>query len=173
MSDQEKIFLSIGSNIHDKYENMKKCLNILDNHPHIWLIHKSHIYQTPPLYNTKQEDFFNMVIQIETNLIPIDLLHQLKAIELKIGRNMINQKNSPRVIDLDILVYGQLEINTKILKIPHPEIINRKFVLKPWNDIDSNFFISKYSRTIKQLLNDTNDKSIIKRMLIIDNENIV
>ena len=64
----------------DRYQNLKKGIDLLNDHPHIWVIDQSHIYQSPPMYYLEQDDFYNMVIQLQTNLTPIDLLNEIKSI---------------------------------------------------------------------------------------------
>ena len=85
---------------------------------------------------------------------------------------MEDGKNMPRVIDLDILAIGDLLIHSKLLEIPHPKIIERKFVLKPWNDIASNFIVPKINKTIAELLKITKDTSPAHMVLIIDDEEL-
>ena len=84
MSDNERIFLGLGSNLENRYKNLILGINLLNDHPHIWVTNKSYIYQTPPMYYKKQNDFFNMVIEIEMNLNPLQLLHNIKEIEINI-----------------------------------------------------------------------------------------
>ena len=167
--DNEEIYIGLGSNIEDRYLNMEKGINLINSHPHIWVTKKSKVYQSPPLYNHNQNFFYNMVIMIETNLLPIDLLKFLQKIETKIGRKKTNKKNMPRELDLDLLAYGNIEINTKILTLPHPKIKERKFVLKPWNDIAPDFYLKKYSNNISNLLLLTSDHSKINMVLILEN----
>ena len=173
MNDEEKIYLALGSNINDKYNNLKNCLYLLDEHPHIWITNKSHIYQSPPMYNIEQEDYYNMVIEIETNLIPIDLLNQLQKIEIKLGRENKREKNMPRIIDIDILTCADIEINTDILKIPHPKIYDRKFVLKPWNDIAPKFKVPGQNALVSEILENTDDNSDVRMVLIVDKEGML
>ena len=168
MSDEQKIFLGLGSNIDDRYYYLKSCMNYLDNHPHIWITDRSYIYQSKPMYYSSQDDYYNMVIKIETNLNPVELLMELKIIENKLGRVKRNKKNMPREIDIDILVYGDMEIDSNILTLPHPCISERAFVLKPWNDIAPNFIINKYNQTVNQMLNDIKISNDIS-MLLLDN----
>ena len=102
MSDQQKIFLGLGSNLGERYNNLNNAILLLNSHPHIWIIEKSHIYQSPAMYISEQDDFYNMVIQIETNLIPIELLNEVKLIEKKLGRKITVKKNMSRNIDIDM-----------------------------------------------------------------------
>ena len=68
----------------DRYQNLKKGIHQLNDHPHIWVTDHSHVYQSTAMYQTDQDDFYNMVVEIDTNLIPIDLLTEIKKIEIKV-----------------------------------------------------------------------------------------
>ena len=170
MPDNSRIFLGLGSNMGDRYQNLKKGIHLLNNHPHIWVINQSHTYQSAPLYHTDQEDFYNLVVEIDTNLIPLDLLNGIKKIEKKAGRNSKSKKNMPRILDIDILAIGDLQIHSALLEVPHPRISERKFVLKPWNDIAPNFQLPESSATIADLLDKTEDDSQVRMVLILDKE---
>ena len=132
MPDDSRIFLGMGSNMDDRYENLKQGIKLLNEHAHIWIVGSSHVYQSPAMYYLEQEDFYNMVIEIETNLNPLQLLHEIKKIEALAGRNPEDRKNMPRTLDVDILAVGDLLIRSNILEIPHPKISERKFV---WIDL--------------------------------------
>ena len=169
----DDIFLSLGSNIGDRYKHLKSGIHHLNEHPHIWVTDQSHVYLTKAMYNIAQDDFYNMVIKIETNLTPLDLLKAIQSIELKVGRTKKNKKYMPRILDLDILVYGDLLIHSDLLEIPHPGISERKFVLKPWNDISPEFNLPNYSAKVSDLLENTNDNSDIRMVLILDKEGMI
>ena len=171
MPDDNRIFLGLGSNMGDRYQNLKKGIHLLSNHPHIWVIDQSHIYQSAPLYNTDQEDFYNLVVEIDTNCIPLDLLNEIKKIEKKVGRDLKSKKNMPRILDIDILAIGDLQIHSELLEIPHPRISERKFVLKPWKDIAPNFKLPDNSLTITELLDTIDDDSQVRMVLIMDKDN--
>ena len=171
MPDNSRIFLGLGSNMGDRYQNLKKGIGLLNNHPHIWVIDQSHVYQSAPLYHTDQEDFYNMVVEIDTNLIPLDLLNGIKKIEKKAGRDSKSKKNMPRILDIDILAIGDLQIHSKLLEVPHPRISERKFVLKPWKDIAPNFQLPGNSLTITELLDTIDDDSQVRMVLIMDKDN--
>ena len=115
MSEDQHIFLGLGSNVGDRYQNLKFGIDMLNAHPHIWVMEKSHVYQSPAMYNTDQDEFYNMVIEIDTNLIPVDLLNEIKTIEKKVGRKVEKKKNMPRILDIDILAIGSLQIHSGLL----------------------------------------------------------
>ena len=105
-----------------------------------------------------------MVIHIETIYLPDKLLEVCKKIEIKMGRNLNSKKNYPRIIDIDILSFDDCTINTTILRIPHPLLHQRKFVLEPWCEISSTYYLDKYKKNIKCLLKDTKDNSKVVKL---------
>ncbi|MFV9511705.1 2-amino-4-hydroxy-6-hydroxymethyldihydropteridine diphosphokinase [Tepidibacillus sp. LV47] len=129
-----RVFLSLGSNIGDREYFLKKAIADLDSHPQIRLINQSPIYETEPFGYKDQPDFLNMVIEIETDLDPYQLLQVTQSIENKLGRKR-EIHWGPRTIDIDILLYGKRRIVSPELIIPHPYIKERLFVLKPLSDI--------------------------------------
>ena len=173
MSEEQQIFLGLGSNMGDRYQNLKKGIHQLNDHPHIWVTDQSHVYQSPAMYQTDQDEFYNMVVEIDTNLIPIDLLIEIKKIEIKAGRILESKKNMPRILDIDILAIGDLQIQSASLEIPHPGISERKFVLKPWSDIAPKFTLSNSSQTVSDLLENTADFSEVRMILILEKEGMI
>ena len=173
MSEEQQIFLGLGSNKGDRYQNLKKGIHQLNNHPHIWVTDQSYIYQSPAMYQTDQDDFYNMVVEIDTNLIPIDLLTEIRKIEIKSGRIPKSKKNIPRILDIDILAIGNLKIQSASLEIPHPGISERKFVLKPWSDISPEFTLPDSSQTVSDLLDNTTDISQVRMVLILNKEGMI
>jgi 2-amino-4-hydroxy-6-hydroxymethyldihydropteridine diphosphokinase len=127
-------YLGIGSNLGDRKKNIKRALEILENIEGIRIEKVSKIYETEPLGGPPQGEFLNGVIKIKTSLSPFQLLRILKRIEKDLGRKK-RVRFGPREIDLDILFYGGKIINTRTLKIPHPRIFEREFVLKPLTEI--------------------------------------
>ena len=173
MAEDLRIFLGIGSNIDDRYQHMKLGIQLLNNHAHIWVINQSHIYQSAAMYYQNQEYFYNMVIEIETNLNPLQLLVEIKKIEAQLGRNPEDRKNMPRALDVDILTFGDLLIRSNLLEIPHPKIFERKFVLKPWHDIAPEFMVPNVDKKIAELLEITEDISSTRMVLILGKEDSI
>ena len=171
MSEQNRTFLALGSNLDDRLLNLKNGIIMLNKHPHIWVLKTSYIYESEPMYNTNQNSFFNMVIEIDTNLIPQDLLAVIKKIEKLNGREHSVLKNMPRTLDIDIIAIGELKINNKALNIPHNKILERMFVLKPWADIAKTFKVIAYNLTVGELLEISPDSSELT--LILDNEGLL
>ena len=146
-----KVFLSLGSNLGDKLENLNNAITKISLNEHIKISSCSNIYQSKPMYNLNQDDFLNMVIEIETNFRPIELMKYIKDIEILLGRSFDQKHNYPRVIDIDILDYENQLFNTPELTIPHPKLFERMFVLKPWSEISPDYVINN-GKTIKDLM---------------------
>ena len=146
------IFLSLGSNIGDRLNNLKKASSLIKKDKRINIISKSRIYETSPMENFNQGKFLNQVIKINTKISPFELLDFIKIIENEMGRIKYKKRYMPRIIDLDILAYHDLLFDNQVLSIPHPKIKFRKFILKPWTDIAPNYILPNSKSTIKELL---------------------
>ncbi|MDI6640921.1 MAG: 2-amino-4-hydroxy-6-hydroxymethyldihydropteridine diphosphokinase [Elusimicrobiota bacterium] len=127
-------YIGVGSNIGNRKKNILLAKELLENQQKIKIVMCSSIYETAPWGYKNQPKFLNAVWKIKTELSPEELLKLLKSIEKKLGRTQ-TVRWGPRKIDLDILFYGNRKLNKKNLKIPHPEIFNRDFVLKPLYEI--------------------------------------
>ena len=122
-----EVILSLGSNLNDRENNLTKALSELSQI--CSLTKQSKIYETPPWGKTDQANFLNQVVVAETKLQPQELLEQIHLIEAKLGR-VRQEKWGPRIIDIDILYYGNLILNQENLIIPHPYLQERAFVLE-------------------------------------------
>ena len=144
------VFLGLGSNIGNKEDNINKALAFISE---LYIVKKiSHLYVTEPVGNIKQEWFLNCVVEIQTDVDPKKLLSAVKSIERKLGRKKTVQ-NGPRIIDIDILFYGDHILKTKNLVIPHPSIQDRLFVLQPMMDINPDLIHPVLKRSIHELYN--------------------
>ena len=152
-------FLSLGSNMGERLGNIDEAIRLIKSSPDNLFLLKSEVYESKAMYNTELNDFYNVVIKIKTLLSPMDLLTFIKDIEKKMGRVKGTARYSNRPIDIDILSYGDNVINSKDLTIPHPKIKERKFVLKPWSDIDSSYILARSNKKILDLLDETSDNS--------------
>ena len=122
------------------------------------------------MYLLDQPNYYNMVVEIGTNLDPLNLLKVIKEIEVKCGRVKNDIKNMPRELDIDILSIDDLIIETNVLSIPHVKISERLFVLRPWNDIAPNFVIPIIDKTVANLLKENKSDSSLRMLLIVDNK---
>lgn len=129
-----RCYISIGSNLGDRNKNITEAINKLRGIDGIEVKKISPIYETEPVGGPIQPNYLNGVIEIETVLGPRDLLYKLQEIENDIGR-VRTVKNRPRIIDLDILTYGDLKVDEPDLKIPHPRMAEREFVQRPLHDL--------------------------------------
>jgi 2-amino-4-hydroxy-6-hydroxymethyldihydropteridine diphosphokinase len=132
MKNIETVYLALGTNLGKRTENLVKACAELKNFVQIERV--SHIYETPPWGITDQPKFLNQVIKATTLLSPQDLLKAAKDIEVKLGR-VPSEQYGPRLIDIDILVYGCHEVSSPDLTIPHPHLTERAFVMVPLAEI--------------------------------------
>ena len=150
-------YISIGSNIGDKLANCRNGISALCR-PDISILEgQSRFYRTKPVDYEDQDWFINGVVKIETGLKPHDLFRRLKQIEKNAGRTDHGVRFGPRVLDLDILIFGDLIMDTDYLIIPHPRMHKRRFVLQPFCDIDDKLEHPVLKRNMKDLLDDLGD----------------
>lgn len=143
-------YLSMGSNMGDKAENLRQALKHLTDTPNIEVTGKSSLYETDPVGDTDQDFFLNGVVEIKTTWEPTDLLNITQGIENRLGRKRIRHWG-PRTIDIDILLFNDaLESNPQLI-IPHPEMHRRRFVLVPLMELNPNLIIPGRGE-IKKLL---------------------
>ena len=156
------VYIGFGSNIGDQLAHIQNAIHALSKTEGITLRKISSIYKTDPVGYEAQAQFLNGVAAIQTNLPPISLLHTLKNIETEVGRQH-RIRWGPREIDLDILIYGDLCLQTEKLIIPHPEMHLRRFVLVPLAEIAPDVMHPVFQETIQTLLEHLeDDKSVHK-----------
>ncbi|HZK44275.1 MAG TPA: 2-amino-4-hydroxy-6-hydroxymethyldihydropteridine diphosphokinase [Syntrophomonadaceae bacterium] len=146
-----EVYLSLGSNIGEKKLYLQKALIQIGKLKETEVIKFSSLYITEPWGKTDQDEFLNQVIQIKTSLPAIDLLHSLQKIEINMGRHR-SEKWGPRRIDIDILLYGDQVIHTEELKVPHPFMKQRLFVLVPLEEINQNVIFPDDGTKIQEVL---------------------
>jgi len=125
-----RAWLSLGANIGDPPAQLAEAIRRLDAHPDIRVTRQSAVIRTAPWGRTDQPDFANMAAEVETGLEPVDLLHAALDIERDMGR-VRHEVWGPRLIDIDIVAYERLEMQTGRLTLPHPHAHERAFVLDP------------------------------------------
>lgn len=153
----ETVYLALGTNLGDRVENLRAALEALLAVTVIQEV--SPVYETPPWGVTEQPAFLNMVVRAETQLDPLDLLRALKDMEVRLGRTP-NFRYGPRLIDLDILFYGQQVVALENLTIPHPRLPERAFVLVPLSAMAPDLRHPLYSKTVSELLSAVNASEI-------------
>lgn len=124
-------YIALGSNLDDPRAQVLRAANELKELPRSRFVGRSSLYASPPLGGMKQPDYINAVAAIQTQLGADELLDELQAIEGRMGRPAVHERWGPRIIDLDLLLLGTQRCATARLTLPHPEIVQRSFVLYP------------------------------------------
>jgi 2-amino-4-hydroxy-6-hydroxymethyldihydropteridine diphosphokinase len=145
-----KIFLITGGNIGDRKKNLKAALGLIQSKIGK-IIRSSKIYETDAWGITDQKSFYNQVHVVESDFSAQEVMKKILKIEEEMGR-VRTIKNAARIIDIDILFFNEDIVNQQNLTIPHPQIINRRFVLSPLNEIASNMIHPVYKKNIHELL---------------------
>lgn len=156
------IYLLLGSNLGDSQAMLKRAADLID-HRVGKIINSSSTYATKAWGIENQPDFLNQVVEIECELLPKSLLINVNHIEKALGRKRLVKWGS-RVIDIDILYYGELIVDTVDLIIPHPENQNRNFVLVPMAEIAPDLLHPIFHLTQSQLLDRCKDELSVKKM---------
>jgi len=143
------IYLALGTNLGDRFANLQVAIAALP--PAVRVQVQSPVYETPPWGLTDQPAFLNMVLKGETALAPVELLKSLKLLETELGR-LPTVRWGPRRIDMDILFYDKLILNTPELTIPHPRLHERAFVLVPLADLEPDLVHPVLGKPIHELL---------------------
>ena len=128
------ILIGLGSNLGERECQLEQALQRLEQAGDLRIVSVSNLYETKPVGDTDQPEFLNMAARLETLLTPLDLLKQCLAVENEMGR-LRTRRWGPRIIDIDLLEYDARRVRLAELILPHPEIVNRGFVLIPLNDI--------------------------------------
>jgi 2-amino-4-hydroxy-6-hydroxymethyldihydropteridine diphosphokinase len=129
-------YLGLGSNVGDRIAHLRAAIAALPEHG-VEVEAVSSAYETEPVGEVlDQSDFLNAAIRIRTELEPEELLEVCKAIEVERGRMLAASRHSPRPLDIDLLLLGDLELSTERLTLPHPEVTSRRFVLAPLLELD-------------------------------------
>lgn len=159
----KEVYLGLGTNLGNKFENLRQCLLYLTECEELKLIEMSSIYESPS-WGFESFPFYNMVVRLQTTLSPDELLSFINSIEMLMGRNKkTSEKNyQARIIDIDILFYGNESIVNNHLIIPHPEINNRDFVVIPLLEIIQDADVSLIQLETKKLKIKKNNLNLLK-----------
>lgn len=156
------VFLGIGTNLGNRESNLKEAVALIEENIGT-VVKSSSVYETEPWGFKTKEEFLNMVVKIETKLNPAEVLGSILKIETQLGRIRNKKQYESRVIDIDILLYGDEVIDEVSLKIPHPLVHERKFVLVPLCEIEQNFVHPVLKKTMASLLEVCEDKSNVRK----------
>ena len=151
------IYIALGTNLGDRIENLRAAIRSLP--PHFERVRPSRTFETPPWGFADQPAFLNMAVHARTSLSPAESLARLKQVEVELGREQ-TFRWGPRLIDLDILFYDDLVVDTPPLVIPHPRLHERAFVLVPLMDIAPDLVHPAFGKTVRQLLTAVNPSGI-------------
>lgn len=156
------VFLGIGTNLGDREHNLVKTVEMIEEFigP---VIRSSSTYETEPWGFQSENKFLNLVLKVETNLTPSGILGRILRIESLLGRLRGPERYSSRIIDIDILLYENMVIDEESLKIPHPLLHERKFVLVPLCEIAPDTIHPVFWKTFRELLLVCKDRSEVKK----------
>lgn len=155
-----RVYLSLGSNLGDRENNLRSAIAALPfTHFHVSKV--SSLYETEPVDYFDQPWFLNCVVEGETESQPAELLRALRAIEVQLGSQKAFAKG-PRLLDIDILLYSDLSLDTSELQIPHPRMLERKFVLAPLAEIAPAIRHPSWPANARDLLAHSTDASVVR-----------
>lgn len=157
-----RAFIGLGSNLGERESMIRSALDALAKLPETAVVRASSLYDTEPVGEAEQPNFLNAVAQVDTQLTARQLLWNLLLIEKRLGR-VRTQKWGPRTIDLDLLLYGDIVIEDHDLRVPHPEITRRSFVLVPLVELDPALLHPVTGETMLTHLSRLNTRPPVKR----------
>lgn len=162
MTKKTKGFLALGSNLGDRKTYLRKAILLIDDLPGVSVMELSHIYETTPV-GGEGSFYLNMVLAFESTLPPKILMEQLLEIEYLLGRRRSGRPNEARVIDIDMLLYGDIIIEDFNLTLPHPRMHTREFVLTPLSELAPTVRHPVSGKSIQELLAEAEKTGVIKK----------
>lgn len=156
-----EVYLALGSNLGNSIANIEQAIHLLKKHLHT--VTRANLYSSKAVGYTDQPDFRNTAIKARTDLTPMELLEFIKSVEQEVGR-ISRFRWGPREIDIDIILYDILILDSDVLKIPHPEYLKRDFVIQPLMDINPKLYDPRSKILLSKILHDlaANQKSNLR-----------
>ena len=158
---KHSVYLGLGSNVGDRMEYLAAAIRGIADFDMTVVDDVSNVYKTEPVGDVPQNDFLNLCISVKTDLNHFAFHRRMKDLEQMIGRTE-SVRWGPREIDIDLLFFDAIVVNTSVLTIPHKEIINRKFVLQPLSEIAPLFVHPAYKKSLSELNNEAVDDHAIE-----------
>ena len=157
----ETVYLSAGSNLGARKKILILAIRRLSRTLGIHVIRVSQLYETEPWGRRKQPYFLNCIIELKTLFSPMLLLRKLKDIESNAGREPEHDRWDPRTLDLDIILFGDVVMNTQELTIPHAQLTRRQYILQPLATLCPDFIIPSLGKTVNDVLKSCKDTSSV------------
>jgi|SRR5215472_1136636 len=158
----KRVYLSLGSNLGDRQTNIEHALARLGP-AGVHVLQVSSLYRTEPVGYKPQPWFLNCAAEVETDLMPLQLLRRCQTIQRELGRRP-GLRDGPRTIDIDILFYENAVVHSPELTLPHPRMADRRFVLVPLSEIAASSRHPATQRTVREMLDETSDRSQVVRL---------
>jgi len=159
---KKTVYLSLGSNVGDRVKNLRAAVAALQT-VGVRVTRVSSFYETEPVDFLEQAWFLNCAVEGETDVPALELLRALRGIELQMGSRKLVAKG-PRLIDMDILLYGSEVLDTPELQVPHPRMHLRRFVLVPLAEIAPTLKHPSWPKTVSEMVSATTDSSEVRRL---------
>ncbi len=156
------VFLGLGSNKGDRFGYLSKAVVAIGEIPGVIVRAVSGVYETQPRGVEDQADFLNAAVKVESDLPAVDLAGSLRELEHSLGRTT-SERWGPREIDIDLLLYGGLVIDSVSLTVPHPELHKRRFVLEPLRELAPDFLHPRLKVSVSELCANCPDKGWIRK----------
>ena len=158
-----RVVISIGSNMDERTENCRKAIDAVAAIGDVTLLKESSFYETIPWGKTNQPDFMNCAVLVETEVAPLNLLEKFKEIEFNIGRNH-GERWGPRLIDIDLILYGDVVMENEILTLPHRHAHERAFVMIPAAEIAPEMIHPLFQKSVAEIAGSLTGKGEVRRV---------
>jgi 2-amino-4-hydroxy-6-hydroxymethyldihydropteridine diphosphokinase len=147
-----RAYIGIGANLGERAQTIRRALEALDAEDGVQVVSVSTLRETEPVGFLDQPPFLNGAAAVDTELPPLELLDRLLAVERRLGRERVGPRYGPRTIDLDLLLYGDEQVDEPGLTVPHPRLAERRFALEPLAELDPELVVPGRGRVSDLLL---------------------